>query len=521
MATTGLPVYSQLPSGAKLTDPGGWTPIRIAEQGGGKVYNAFTAPKPTGGTNYRSPSGKTFNVDPSALPNATPVEWGGGTIGVMFDNAQTGGRNFAGFGDYTSGDEVLVPGGQYGRFATDPNWSGYSLRTISNLAQSGNAPAWTLPQGYQMGGYNVYETSPLENQATFTRGRIKNDTSLGQMAEDFVKLAPEYLPVLAWPALVAAGAGAFGTIGGAGGGAAAGGSGEAALVGGAGADTLAAGGGASAAGGAGAIGATGSGGAGGIAMTPAAAASFGGAGGGAAAAGGAGGGMAGLGALTWGDVASIAGTGLSAYTSLAAADKQADAASDAANASMAQYGQTRADLAPWMRGGQMALGDLLRMSGVGGDPMSSPLLAPFTQEKFKESPAYRFNLEQGLDAINKASAARHNYYAPQTLQDVGKFAQGMASNEWNNAYNMYNNDQSNIWQRLFALSGTGQNAAAQTGAFGANATNMAGQANMAGANAQAAGLVGASNAVTGGIGDVYNAWLTREILGQSQRSLYG
>jgi len=198
-----------------------------------------------------------------------------------------------------------------------------------------------------------------------------------------------------------------------------------------------------------------------------------------------------------------------------AAQAQAQAAQQAAQLQYKQYQQTRNDLAPWMQQGQVSLGQLGQLTAPGGE-----LLQPFGLEQFQESPAYQFNLEQGLDAINKATRARGTNYAPATLQDLGKFSQGLASNEFLNAYNMYNQDQSNVYNRLFGLSQSGQNAAAQVGQYGAGAAAGAGEALMGAGNARAAGIVGQSNAILGGIGDAYNAYLMQQILRGSQQPLY-
>ncbi len=130
-------------------------------------------------------------------------------------------------------------------------------------------------------------------------------------------------------------------------------------------------------------------------------------------------------------------------------------------------------------GGGMALG------GFSRDAMMQALQA---------NPAYQFNLQQGQSAIDKASAARGMYYAPTTLQELGTFAQGQASQEYGN-----------IWNRLFNMTGMGQNAATQTGQFGANAATQAGNLGIQGANAQAAGIMGQNQAYQGMIGGVTGA----------------
>jgi hypothetical protein len=146
------------------------------------------------------------------------------------------------------------------------------------------------------------------------------------------------------------------------------------------------------------------------------------------------------------------------------------------------------------------------------------LTKPFGMEDFQASPAYQFNLAEGEKAINKAAAARGKFYAPGTLQDISKFSQGLASNEFQNAYSNYNTNMGNIWSRLSTLAGGGQNAAA---GLGTNATAVAGQIGnniMGGANAQAAGQVGSANALSNGMSSAYNNYVMQQILAGNQQS---
>lgn len=246
---------------------------------------------------------------------------------------------------------------------------------------------------------------------------------------------------------------------------------------------------------------------------------------------------------------------LGAGASLLGANKQAGAANQANAGIDARYQQTRSDLAPWMQAGQVSLEQLQRLSGLipgtPGTPGTSPqmggllgrqiispgtpgtpgtpgsfdpnaqLVKPFGLQDFKESPAYQFNLQEGEKAINKGAAARGNYYAPQTLQDLGKFSQGLASNEFNNAYSQYNTNMNNIWNRLYGMSASGQNAAAQLGGFGANAASQVGNNLTSAGAAQAGGYVGAANTLANAGGSAYNAYLTNQILGQNQQGIYG
>ena len=142
----------------------------------------------------------------------------------------------------------------------------------------------------------------------------------------------------------------------------------------------------------------------------------------------------------------------------------------------------------------------------------------FNLQDFQASPAYNFNLEQGKLALDKASASRGKYYAPSTLQDIAKYSQGLASNEYQNAFSNYNTGIGNIYNRLQQVSGSGQNAAAQQGGFGAAFGNSAASNSIGAANAQAAGQVGGINALTGGVSNYLNYDLTQQILARNQGS---
>ena len=178
-----------------------------------------------------------------------------------------------------------------------------------------------------------------------------------------------------------------------------------------------------------------------------------------------------------GGVASLAGGIMGANASKDAAQQQADASKYAANLQQQRYQETAGNLAPYRQAGTQSLAQLQGIMGQGPGGLQA------VQGMVNADPSYQFNLSQGQQAIDKAAAARGNFYAPQTLQDIGKYSQGVASNEYNQ-----------IWQRLFNMAGGGQNAAVQQGGFGLSAATNQGNAMMQGANASAAGTIGAANA---------------------------
>jgi hypothetical protein len=216
--------------------------------------------------------------------------------------------------------------------------------------------------------------------------------------------------------------------------------------------------------------------------------------------------------MSWIAVA-IGGSALLGYFgSQNAANIQAGSANQATQTQQNMFNQTQANLKPYMGQGTQSLAQLGQQFGSA----SSPGNQPFGLQQFQASPAYQFNLQQGQQAIDKAANAKGNLYAPQTLQDISTYSQGVASNEFQNAYSNYNNTQNQIFSRLSGIAGSGQNAAANLGAFSGQVGGQIGSNQIGAGNAQAAGQVGGINAVTGAAGQFSNYALMQQILGQGQ-----
>lgn len=213
----------------------------------------------------------------------------------------------------------------------------------------------------------------------------------------------------------------------------------------------------------------------------------------------------------------IGGGIIGADSSRRAGNTAADAQRDSARMQLGMFNQTQQNLQPYMQQGQTSLADIGSQFGTAGAPGN----APFDMSKFQASPAYQFNLQQGQQAIDKAASARGNYYAPQTLQDISKFSQGMASNEFQNAFSNYNTNQNNVFSRLNQLAAGGQNAAAGLGGLSAGVGQSVG-GNMANAGAYgAAGIMGQNASLQSILGQGTNAALQAYMLQQQQQGLYG
>lgn len=212
-----------------------------------------------------------------------------------------------------------------------------------------------------------------------------------------------------------------------------------------------------------------------------------------------------------------------------AADAQVGAANAAAGVQRQMFNQTQENLSPFMNTGKFALSDLEYLLGMGmgrGDFLSAypekfgSLARPFSMSDFQASPGYQFNLQEGQKAIEKAARRSGKAYAPSTLQEIGRFSQGVASNEFNNERNAFRNFQNDLFNRVSGVSGSGQNAAANLGAFAGQAGNAIGNSITGAGNAAAAGMVGGANALSGGLAGAYNNYLTDRILREAQRPTY-
>lgn len=211
-----------------------------------------------------------------------------------------------------------------------------------------------------------------------------------------------------------------------------------------------------------------------------------------------------------------------------AADKQAAAANRAADQAQAQYTQTREDLAPYRAAGESALNRLMPRlpdlaSGYGQTFSWIPTMA-----QIEATPGYQFTREQGLKAVQNSASARGLGVSGAAMKAAADYSTGLANNTWKDLFNTdltsyntnFNVDQANktnAFNKLMAVIGTGQSSANQTGAFGQQATQNAGNYLTSGANASAAGDVASAKAISGGLnnigGSAMNAVLLNKLYG--------
>ena len=161
------------------------------------------------------------------------------------------------------------------------------------------------------------------------------------------------------------------------------------------------------------------------------------------------------------------------------------------------YDQTRKDLDPYNQAGNKALSQI--MGDIGSNGYFNQT---YTGQDIYDDPSYKFRLQQGTDAIQSSAAAQGGLLSGATLKALQNYGQDYASQEYSNAYNRFNADQTNRFNRLSTLAGMGQNAAAQVGNNGMQTSQAVANNTMAGANALAAGQVGQADAWGSAFGQI-------------------
>jgi hypothetical protein len=250
-----------------------------------------------------------------------------------------------------------------------------------------------------------------------------------------------------------------------------------------------------------------------------------------------------------GGVAQGTGAAVAAHMQSDAATHAANLQSQAAANSLAfqqnEFNTTQANQKPFLQAGQAAIGNIAQEVAPGGwavTPYDKKFNAPapfsFTAADFQQDPAYQFNLQQGQQAIQRSAAAQGGALNAGTLKDLSTYTQGMAGNEWQNAYgnafntyqanysnaltnyqnayNVWSNNQNNSFNRQAAVAGIGQTSAGQLASSGAAAAGLNAQTNLAGAAgagnylsqagvAGSAGIMGLTNAFTNANNAGWNA----------------
>jgi hypothetical protein len=187
-----------------------------------------------------------------------------------------------------------------------------------------------------------------------------------------------------------------------------------------------------------------------------------------------------------------------------ASQLQYEATSDAAKQQREMFDILNAQQKPYREAGYGALNQI------------NTMLPQFTKEFTSADliknldPSYQFMLQQGLGATGQAM----NVGGGGSNVDLARqrFAQEYAKSGAQQAFNNYQSQQSNIYNRLSNLAGIGQAAQSQANTLGSNTANALSQLGIGGASALGAGQVGAANAMAGAYGNIGNALTLSSLL---------
>lgn len=117
-------------------------------------------------------------------------------------------------------------------------------------------------------------------------------------------------------------------------------------------------------------------------------------------------------------------------------------------------------------------------------------------------PGYQFTLNQGLKATQNSAAARGLGSSGAALKGAASYATGLAQSNYNNYFN-----------QLMGITQLGENAAAQTGAYGTQTASSVGNNLIGAGNATAASYLNTGNAVNNAANTIGSYYMLQGLSG--------
>lgn len=215
-------------------------------------------------------------------------------------------------------------------------------------------------------------------------------------------------------------------------------------------------------------------------------------------------------------------------TDSGAADRGISAQTDAMNKANAilekNYGEAKERYQPWQEKGKEAFLSLSNMannnekfsdqgrfkghSGVFSDADGEfkGHSGVFSMDDFKKDPGYAFRESEGRKNLERSAAARGGFGGGATMKALARYGQNFASNEYDKAYNRFNQDYSNSYNRYNQDYGNSYNRYTnqknnrfnnlnQIANYGSNANNAITSAGTNNANSIANNQVGLGNSI--------------------------
>lgn len=181
---------------------------------------------------------------------------------------------------------------------------------------------------------------------------------------------------------------------------------------------------------------------------------------------------------------------------------QASASRAATAAQEGMYNTQVGNETPFMQAGATDVGELNYLMGTGpksGQGLTGTygsLNQPFTTANWKQlSPAYNFQLQQGAQGTLNNSASSQGALSGAALSGLQAYNQGAANSSFNNAFNMYQTQNQNVYSRLAGVANLGEAAASNQATGGSNYAQGIGQSITNTGTAIGGGIAGAGSSV--------------------------
>ena len=163
-----------------------------------------------------------------------------------------------------------------------------------------------------------------------------------------------------------------------------------------------------------------------------------------------------------------------------AARAQMSAADVAREETQKAYDISKGYYQPYYDTGTAASNRLAELMGIGGQagaPGYGSLMRDFSMADYQQDPGYQFRLQEGLKQLQRNAAARGGMLSGATLAGTQKYAQGLASQEYGNAYQRFMEQQQNRYNMLSGQQRLGATTAGSladlSSSYGANLANIA------------------------------------------------
>lgn len=222
-----------------------------------------------------------------------------------------------------------------------------------------------------------------------------------------------------------------------------------------------------------------------------------------------------IGSIAGSVIGNVAGSLIGARATRKAASTQAEAAKYSADLQKQIFDKQTELQEPFRQAGLTGQNRLMELLGLAGDPNAQgygSAMRDFGAQDFQTDPGYQFRQQQGQQGLERSAAARGGLLSGAAMKDAMRFNQGLASDEYTNAFNRFQTNRSNKLNPLQSLAGVGQSSTNQISQAAGNYGVNAGNAMMGAADARASGYLMngriASNALNqiGAYGSKNNWW---------------